>query len=127
MTREQTVKELRQLLDSHSLHDWHIRVTTDISKPFLGLCDYRAKTIFINGFSIDIHPDEEIINTIKHEVAHAIVGPNNAHNEIWRAKAIELGCDNTRDCGMSLSPIAIDAIRSGASLEVEITTDIVRT
>src|SRR6266496_4809772 len=109
MTRQEATHNLRKLLDEHGLSNWHIRVTTDISKPFLGLCDHKNKTIFLNGFSIDTHPDSELLNTIRHEVAHALT-PSHQHDDVWREMAKKLGCDNTRECGMSLSPIAIDAI-----------------
>ena len=36
--------------------------------------------------------DEEIIDTVLHEIAHAIVGPGQGHNLIWKKKAIEIGC-----------------------------------
>jgi superfamily II DNA or RNA helicase len=127
MTREQAVKLLRQTLDENNLPDWKIRVTTDITKPFLGLCDYNIKTIFLNGFSIDTHPDSVVINTIKHEVSHALVGPGHAHDDVWKEMARKLGCDNTRECGLSLNLAAIDAIRSGASLEVTYETEVIHT
>lgn len=127
MTREQAVQSLRRLLDEQGLPDWRIRVTTDISKPFLGLTDYNVKTIFLNGFSIDTHPDAELQNTIRHEVAHALVGPGHGHDDVWRDQAKLLGCDNTRECGMALSMAAIDAIRSGASLEVIVDEEVIRT
>lgn len=33
----------------------------------------------------------EIKNTLLHEIAHAIVGIENGHNEVWQEKAKELG------------------------------------
>jgi SNF2 family DNA or RNA helicase len=72
--------------------------------------------------------DAELINTIRHEVAHAIVGPGHGHNEVWADKAREIGCDNTLPCAnVSLKPELIDAIRSGATIEVEFTEQVIRT
>lgn len=127
MTREQTTRRLRELLDENGLTEWKIRIATSVNKPYLGLCDHNNKTIFINGLSVDTHPDSELENTLRHEVAHALVGPGHSHDETWQAKAKELGCDNTMTCGMALSPLAIDAIRSGATLEMEIEEQVVRT
>lgn len=121
MTRHEASKHARLLLDAHDLKSWGVRLTTDASKPFLGLCSYKDKCIILNAHHIDIHPSVDVINTIRHEVAHALT-PFHSHDEIWRAKAIELGCDNTNECSnLALSPDIIDAIRSGAEIEVEFT------
>ena len=111
----------RAELDKHGLSDWHIRITTDPDAPFLGLCVYKDKSIILNAFHIDIHPYDEVICTIKHEIAHALVGPGNAHNSIWEAKAREIGCDNTLPCShLDLPLFVIDAIRSGANVEMTV-------
>jgi hypothetical protein len=34
---------------------------------------------------------DDIKNTILHEIAHAIVGENHGHRQVWQEKAIELG------------------------------------
>lgn len=126
MTREQAVKLCRAELDSSNLNDWHIRLNTDVKSPFLGLCSYKDKCIILSAHHIDIHPELDVINTIKHEVAHALTS-GNGHNDIWKAKAIELGCDNTNPCSnLSLSPEIIDAIRSGASVEITFEEEVIR-
>lgn len=118
MTRDRATYFCRQELDKYGLTKWHVRLTTDSSKPFLGLCSYRDSTIILNAHHIDIHPDPDVIDTIRHEVAHALT-PGQGHNEIWRQKAKELGCDSTTPCSnLSLSPEIIDAIRSGANITV---------
>ena len=38
----------------------------------------------------------EIKNTILHEIAHALVGSQHGHSQIWRKKAREIGCDASR-------------------------------
>jgi len=125
MNRQIATKQLRDLLDVQGLNDWHIRLTTDITKPFLGLCSYKDRTIILNAFHIDTHPDVEVLNTIRHEVAHALT-TGHKHDSTWREMAIKLGCDNTSECAnYSLSEDAIDAIRSGATLEITYETEII--
>lgn len=58
----------------------------------LGKCDPRTKTIFLSKSITSINSEEEVIDTILHEIAHAIVGCGNGHNEIWKACCIRLGC-----------------------------------
>lgn len=129
MDRLYASKLTRQKLDEFNLTNWGVRITSDPNQPFLGLCSYKDKCIIINAFHVDIHPDDEVVNTILHEVAHALC-PGQGHNEIWSAKASEIGCDNTLPCNhLSLPENVIDAIRSGATIEmtVEEETQVIRT
>ncbi len=132
MTRDESSKFCRAELDKYGLSDWHVRLTTDPNAPFLGLCVYKDKSIILNAHHIDMHPRAEILNTILHEVAHAIVGPGYGHSETWAEKAREIGCDNTLPCShLSLPDHIIDAIRSGATVEMtveeKVITNVIRT
>jgi superfamily II DNA or RNA helicase len=127
MTRQQASELLRKEMNKHGLTDWHIRLNQDANSHFLGLCSHRDKTIILSAHHIDIHPDPDVINTIRHEIAHALT-PGERHNEVWAAKAREVGCDNTMPCSnLSLSPEVIDAIRSGATVEVTFDEQVIRT
>jgi hypothetical protein len=126
MERSKAVELLRAELDQHGLTDWGIRLNQNINAPFLGLCSYKDKCIILNAHHVDQHPEVELINTIKHEVAHALT-PGNGHNSVWAEKAREIGCDNVNPCaGFGLSPNIIDAIRSGADIEVTIDETVTR-
>lgn len=128
MERNEATRLCRLELDKNGLNDWHIRLVANL-KPltFLGKCSYSDKCIFLNTHHLDIHPNGEILNTIRHEVAHALC-PGHSHDSIWEAKARELGCDNTLPCSMiGLSAAAIDAVRSGAILEVDFDEQVIRT
>jgi len=123
MDRITATKLCRDELDKHGLSNWHVRLTNDPDKHFLGLCSYKDECIILNAFHIDIHPEPEIVNTILHEIAHALC-PNQGHNDVWRVKATELGCTSVGACShLSLSPDIIDAIRSGADVKVEFETE----
>lgn len=126
MTRDAAVIFCRDELKKYNLDGWKVRVSaTDNS--FLGLCSYRDKCIILNSNHLDMHSDADVINTIRHEVAHALT-PGMAHNEIWQSKARAIGCDNTLPCSnLSLPPHIIDAIRSGATVEVFVEEQVVRT
>src|SRR5215204_3855775 len=127
MTREQAAKLAYQEMNKFpELKDWHLRFTTSEKVPFVGLCSYKDKCIILNAHHIDTHPDIEVIDTIKHELAHALLTPFHGHNEVWKAKARELGASPTANCSMALSPDIIDAIRSGADVKVEFEEEIIR-
>jgi SprT-like family. len=114
MTRNEATTFAHECLLEHGLKDWHVRLTTDMTKGFLGLCSHADKAIILSAHHIDIHDTEMVKNTIRHEVAHALT-PGHSHDAIWRAKARDIGCINTESCSnLSFTPEAIDAIRSGA-------------
>ena len=132
MERNTASKFCRAELDKHGLKDWHIRLTMDFNVPFLGLCVYKDKCIILNAAHIDIHPIDEVYNTIRHEIAHAIVGPGFGHGLVWEEKAREVGCDNTFPCShLNIPEHVIDAIRSGATVEMtveeKVITNVIRT
>jgi len=75
------------------LNGWVIK--KDNAKTRLGQTNYTKKHIsissyFLRGKSCD---HSKIRNTVLHEIAHVLVGPKHHHNEIWKAKAISIGCD----------------------------------
>lgn len=118
MNRTQATTFCRENLDKHNLSDWSVRLTTDMNVPFLGKCVYKDKSIILNAHHIDIHPEAEVINTILHEVAHTLT-PGHAHDDIWAAKAREIGCNNTLPCShLNIPDHIVDAIRSGATIEM---------
>lgn len=127
MTKESAIKLCREELDKHNLIDWHIRFNNTVERrhSYLGLCSYKDKCIILNSYHIEIHPEPEVLNTIRHEIAHALT-PGCGHNEVWSDKAKEIGCTNTAPCShLSFSPEIIDAIRSGATVEVSYETEII--
>lgn len=120
MNRNTAVKFARETLDKHELKDWSIRLSPDTR--FMGLCLVKDKCIILSSFHVDTHPAPEVEDTIKHEVAHALVGnaEKESHGIKWRTKALELGCNNLSACStLSYDPAIIDAIRSGANVEIE--------
>ena len=42
-----------------------------------------------------MNSEKSVENTILHEIAHALT-PGKGHGPVWRAKAIEIGCDGKR-------------------------------
>lgn len=120
MDRHTASTRCREELNRHGLKDWGVMITTNPDLPFLGKCMYKDKKIVLNAFHIDIHPDAEVIDTILHEVAHALC-PLQGHNDVWATKAREIGCTNTFPCShLDLPAHVIDAIRSGHMVEVEV-------
>jgi hypothetical protein len=94
MNRLKIVEELaHELMKQHGIDDW--RFTFDRAKTRCGCTDYSNKIIsmskyYVNDPSIS---QENIVNTILHEIAHVLAGYEAGHTEIWRAVAKNIGCD----------------------------------
>ena len=79
----------RKLMNEHNLHDWDICEAH--SRKFYGRCCYSEKWILLSRYLIPKCKDEYTKNTIIHEIAHALVGPGHAHDEVWYKKFMEIG------------------------------------
>lgn len=82
------------LLEKHGLHDWHVRY--DGAKRRAGVCRFRDKTLGLSAPLTALHSDEEVRDTILHEIAHALVGPRHGHDQTWREVAGLIGCSGER-------------------------------
>lgn len=85
-----------ELMQQHGLLDsgWYFEF--DKAKCRYGCCFYSLKKITLSAPLTEIRDESWVRNTVLHEIAHALVGRKNGHNEVWRAKAIELGCNGSR-------------------------------
>lgn len=116
MNREYAKTKCKELLSIYGLSDWGVRLTTN--NAVVGYCDKANKVIYLNIHHIDTHPDSEILDTMRHEIAHALTPDDKVHGFNWRAKAIELGAKPDAKCSYGLNPAVIDAIRSGMQVDI---------
>ena len=79
----------RRLLREHGLDGWTI--VADRAKMRAGVCRYSRRQIGISAPLTLLHDEAEVLDTILHEIAHALVGPHHGHDAVWRAKAREIG------------------------------------
>ena len=85
-----------KLLDKHGLIEKGWRFSFDRAKRRAGSCKFSKKEITIAKAYAEQQEVMEIKNSILHEIAHALVGPQHGHSQIWRKKAKEIGCDASR-------------------------------
>jgi hypothetical protein len=78
----------------------------------LGVCKFRREVSQINprqivrkAFQIElsiklvrVNPVEVVLNTIRHEIAHALAGFEAGHGWHWKAHALKIGADPERAC-----------------------------
>ena len=91
--RNSVVREGLALLEAHGLTGWRVRVT-DLGRHN-ARCNHRDKVIEIAIDRVFMGDRESLRNTLLHEVAHALT-PGQGHNEVWRRKAVEIGCTGER-------------------------------
>lgn len=68
----------------------------DLAPSRAGVCRYSERRIDLSVSYCLAATRVEIEDTILHEIAHAIVGPRHNHDEVWKAKAWEIGCVGER-------------------------------
>lgn len=83
----------------HGLSDWSFKI--DKAKRRLGSCQYYSKTITLSVHLLKL-PQEEIIQTLLHEIAHALVGPRAGHGPRWKKQALAIGCNAERASKLTL-------------------------
>lgn len=77
------------LLVRHGLPNWSFAYNR--RKLTLGLCVYHRQTIELSVHFVERNSAEEILDTILHEIAHALVGPGHGHDAIWKRQCVAVG------------------------------------
>ena len=85
-------------LKANSLRGWTFGLA-DTGRR-LGVCKYRQKRIEVAEYYARNSPPETVLDTLRHEIAHAIAGPAARHGPAWKAVAIRLGA-TPRSCETS--------------------------
>jgi predicted SprT family Zn-dependent metalloprotease len=105
MNRVDAQSLANSLMVQHGLTAQGWRFAWDHARRRFGACDYRRKEIRLSAVMTPHVSDSHVMNTILHEIAHALVGIGAGHNHVWRAKALEIGCNGKR-CGTERVDIA---------------------
>lgn len=69
--------------------EWTLKWDNAVQR--LGACDYRNKTIQLSRPMTQAGTTEQVMDTVRHEVAHALAGPGAGHGRAWKVIAIRLG------------------------------------
>ncbi len=88
----------RQEMRANGLHGWTFSLSN--TKRRLGVCKYRAKRIEVAEYYARHSPEDSVLDTLRHEIAHAIAGPAAKHGPRWKAVAVRLGA-TPRSCETS--------------------------
>ena len=94
MNHDEAQQLALDLMTEHSLADWRFRWGR--GKRMLGSCNYTSKIIRLSGYYVELNDVEHVRDTILHEIAHAIAGPEAGHGPKWKAVCRRIGADPTR-------------------------------
>jgi predicted SprT family Zn-dependent metalloprotease len=87
---ESRVRQLaEELMRKHGLVDWTIEFGR--GKQRLGSCDHAKQRILLSRLHVQMDSDSEVLNTILHEIAHALCDANEGHGKQWQAKTRQIG------------------------------------
>ncbi len=95
-------KEAERLIALHGLAGWSLQF--DDASRRAGSCNYTAKTIGLTRLYCLTVSEEQIRDTILHEIAHALVGPEHNHDGVWKAQARAIGCTGDRCHTLEFAP-----------------------
>ncbi|AJM77149.1 sprT domain-containing protein [Rathayibacter toxicus] len=91
---DQVTQWARELIDLHLDSSWSFAF--DHARTRGGACHWARKRITVSQLLAARWSDEEVRQTLLHEVAHALAGPEAGHGPQWRRTALRLGCDGSR-------------------------------
>jgi len=77
------------LMTQYGLKDWQFEWSNE--RRILGRCFYKRKVIRLSRPYVELNDESEVVDTILHEIAHAIAGYEADHGPIWQAVAKGLG------------------------------------
>ncbi len=95
MEINKALEETRRVLRANGLEDWEVKPlrTTRVA----GRTWHGKKTIGLSKSLTENRSDNEVQNTITHEVAHAIIGKSSRpHGWKWKEKHRGLGGNGSR-------------------------------
>ena len=68
----------------------------DSSKRRFGCCYHHRRVISMSRPLVELNDAKRVGQTIRHEIAHALVGPGHGHDHVWRAMSLKCGDDGQR-------------------------------
>jgi len=96
MDLQVTKKIAIELLIKHELmkNGWTFDFDRSIRR--FGCCHHTYKQITLSKQLAFLNNEPDVLDTILHEIAHALVGPGHGHGFVWKQKAKEIGCNGDR-------------------------------
>lgn len=108
MNRSEAASLARRLMNEHGLG--HVPFEFDRAKRRMGATHFlgnKVLKITLSHHCVAVMDEDELRNTILHEIAHAIAGRDAGHGATWRTVARQVGANPTR-CGSIAAGAPVD-------------------
>lgn len=89
MNRTELHDLTRYFMDLHGLKEWSIRIGS--AKNIAGTCNYTRKQITMSSHLAKARTKEHTVDTILHEIAHALAGSKAGHGKDWKDVCVRIG------------------------------------
>jgi len=99
MKLSSATKVAMTLMKEHGLTEKGWKFEYDRAVRRFGCCNYTKMTISLSKKLVELNDEAKVIDTILHEIAHALVGKGQGHNRVWQRKAVSIGCNGSRCYG----------------------------
>lgn len=90
-------RTIRQMMNDNGLNGWNVRWVNTRSRA--GQCKHGSRELNFSAVLLKEFSDAKAMNTITHEIAHALVGPGQGHGYVWQAKHRSLGGNGMKSWG----------------------------
>lgn len=93
-TTEEIYELARSLMNGHGVVSWKFKFHN--SNRRVGNCCHTEKTISLSKQLILACSKTLVLDTVLHEIAHAITGKNHGHDRKWKINFLRLGGSGNR-------------------------------
>lgn len=93
---------IQQEMTKHTMHFLGWRFEWDNAKRQFGQCRFGEKIIRMSRVLTELNSREDVLDTILHEIAHALIGPQHHHDVFWQMKAKSIGAKPIRCYGAEI-------------------------
>lgn len=84
----------RSLMEEADVGDWDLAF--DRARRRAGQTDHARRRITLSRHLMSLYDEDQVRETVLHEIAHARVGPRHGHDAVWAAEATRLGATGRR-------------------------------
>lgn len=91
MDTREALRQAKALMHIHGLDAKGWTVDYDRAVRSFGKCNYRTKTITLSRKLTETAPVSQVLDTILHEIAHAMAGFDAGHGPLWKSVHRSIG------------------------------------